>query len=88
MQSAFLNGRSIHDNTILAYEIFHSLKHKLGNGGLMALKLDMVEAFEFVEWDFILKILRLLGFNTIWTQWIKIESKYYLFFNHVGWLSL
>jgi hypothetical protein len=41
MQSVFLKGRSIHDNTILAHEVFHSMKHKRGNGGLMALKLDM-----------------------------------------------
>jgi len=27
-QSAFLKGRSIHDNTILAHEIFHSMKQK------------------------------------------------------------
>jgi hypothetical protein len=70
-QSAFLKGRSIHDNTVLAHEIFHSMKHKQGNGGLMALKLDMEKAFDSMEWEFILKILRLLGFNSIWTQWIK-----------------
>jgi acid stress-induced BolA-like protein IbaG/YrbA len=27
-QSAFLKGRSIHDNTILAYEVFHTMKKK------------------------------------------------------------
>jgi hypothetical protein len=56
MQSAFLKGRSIHDNTILAHEVFHSMKRKRGNGGLMALKLDMEKAFDFMEWNFLLKI--------------------------------
>ena len=70
-QSAFLKGRSIHDNTILAHEVFHSMKQKKGNGGLMALKLDMEKAFDSMEWEFLLKILELLGFNSTWTHWIR-----------------
>jgi exonuclease III len=71
MQSAFLKGRSIHDNTILAHEVFHSMKQKRGNGGLMALKLDMEKAFDSMEWDFLLKILSLLGFHPTWVHWIS-----------------
>jgi hypothetical protein len=56
-QSVFLKGRSIHDNTILAHEVFHSMKQKKGNGGLMALKLDMAKAFDSMEWNFLLRIL-------------------------------
>jgi hypothetical protein len=59
IQSSFLKGRSIHDNTILAHELFHSTKHKKGNGGLMALKLDMEKAFDSMECEFLLKILAL-----------------------------
>jgi hypothetical protein len=70
-QSTFLMGHSIHDNTILTYEIFHSMKQKKGNGGLMAVKLDMEKAFDSMEWDFLLKILSLLGFNYRWIQWIS-----------------
>jgi hypothetical protein len=70
-QSAFLKGWSIHDNTILAHEIFHSMKQKKGNRGLMALKLDMEKAFDYMEWEFLLKILKLLGFNSIWIHWIR-----------------
>ncbi|XP_059437358.1 uncharacterized protein LOC132170396 [Corylus avellana] len=64
------DGRSIHDNTILAHELFHTMKQKKGNGGLMALKLDMAKAFDSMEWDFLLKILNLLGFHPTWVQWI------------------
>jgi exonuclease III len=70
-QSAFLKGRSIHDNTILAHELFHSMKQKKGNGALMALKLDMEKAFDSMEWNFLLRILTLLGFHPIWVQWIR-----------------
>jgi hypothetical protein len=48
-QSAFLQGHSIQDNSILAYEIFHSMKKKRGSGGLMALKIDMEKAFDRME---------------------------------------
>jgi hypothetical protein len=48
-QFAFLKGRLIHENSILAHEIFHSMKNKKGNGGLMAIKLDMEKAFDFME---------------------------------------
>jgi hypothetical protein len=48
-QSAFLKGRSIQDNIVLAHEFFHSMKQKKGNGGLMALKLDMEKAFDCME---------------------------------------
>jgi hypothetical protein len=68
---AFLKGRSIHDNTILAHEVFQSMKQKKGNGGLLALKLDMEKAFNSMEWDFLLKILSLLGFHPTWIQWVS-----------------
>jgi hypothetical protein len=64
-QLAFLKGRYIHDNTDLAHELFHSLKQKKGNGGLMALKLDMEKAFDSMELEFLLKILPLHGFNSM-----------------------
>jgi hypothetical protein len=48
-QFAFLKGRLIHENSILAHEIFHSMKNKKGNGGPMAIKLDMEKAFDFME---------------------------------------
>jgi hypothetical protein len=37
----------------------------------MALKLDMEKAFDSMEWDFLLKILPLLGFNSMGIYWIR-----------------
>ncbi|XP_059446389.1 uncharacterized protein LOC132177930 [Corylus avellana] len=44
---------------------------KKGIGSLMALKLDMEKAFDSMEWDFLLRILTLLGFHPVWVQWIR-----------------
>jgi hypothetical protein len=70
-KSAFLPGRSIQDNSILAHEIFHSMKKKKGNGALMALKLNMEKAFDRMEWGFISKIFSCLGFNLKWIRMIE-----------------
>lgn len=70
-QSAFIKGRSIHDNSILAHELFHSMKNKKGNGGLMAIKLDMEKAFDRMEWNFLLKKFLALGFSQSWIHLIE-----------------
>ena len=49
--------RLITDNVLVAYEILHFPKHKMGrNDSFMAAKLDMSKAFDRVERNFIEKI--------------------------------
>jgi hypothetical protein len=62
-QSAFVPGRMITDNVLLAYEITHLMHTKKGgHDGLVAIKLDMSKAYDRVEWDFLEQMMVRMGF--------------------------
>ncbi|XP_074301449.1 uncharacterized protein LOC141632838 [Silene latifolia] len=62
-QNAFLAGRSISDNTLLAHEAIHKLNmYKHGKFGKVAFKVDMSKAFDRVKWDFLQAVLLKFGF--------------------------
>lgn len=63
-QSAFIPGRLIIDNIMVAYELMHFMKRKTkGKQGWMALKLDMSKTYNRVEWGFLEVVLKKMGFN-------------------------
>ncbi|XP_021751223.1 uncharacterized protein LOC110716880 [Chenopodium quinoa] len=68
-QSAFVPGRQITDNALIAFEVFHAMKRKREERhGTIALKLDMMKAYDRVEWGFIEQTMIKLGFDISFIQ--------------------
>ncbi|KAL0405879.1 UNVERIFIED_CONTAM: LINE-1 retrotransposable element O protein [Sesamum latifolium] len=69
-QNTFVPGRKIGDNILLAHELFmgYNQKHMPKR---CALKVDLRKAYDKVEWDFWLEVLRLFGFSDIFIGWVE-----------------
>ncbi|CAH1440394.1 unnamed protein product [Lactuca virosa] len=68
-QSAFIPGRSIVDNILLAQELMVGYKNKRGVPKC-TIKIDIQKAYDTVDWNFLSRILQGFGFHTIMIQWI------------------
>ncbi|WOH04087.1 hypothetical protein DCAR_0623493 [Daucus carota subsp. sativus] len=73
VQSGFMQGRQISDGILLVSEIISSMKSKKCRG--VILKLDFEKAFDSVNWDFLLHLLRTLNFHDRWIRWIEVILK-------------
>lgn len=63
-QSAFVLGRSILDNAMVAIEVVHFMKTKTkGTDGYVALKLDISKAYDRMDWDYPRQVMLKMGFD-------------------------
>ncbi|XP_058192210.1 uncharacterized protein LOC131309618 [Rhododendron vialii] len=70
-QNGFVPTRMILDNVLIAHEMLEFIrKRKRGKRAMYALKLDMNKAYDRVDWNFLLGVLRTMGFSQKWVGWI------------------
>jgi hypothetical protein len=64
-QSAFIPGRLITDNALIAFECIHSIQTgSAQRKNFCAYKLDMAKAYDRVDWNFLEGVLAKLGFHS------------------------
>ncbi|KAL4373402.1 hypothetical protein AHAS_Ahas05G0078200 [Arachis hypogaea] len=68
-QSAFVQGRKIHDGALIACETVQWLKQRKKKSAII--KLDFQKAYDRVKWKFVDIVLQKMGFGQRWQGWIK-----------------
>ena len=63
-------GRLITDNLLVAYECVHAIRKRKRRKPICAVKLDMMKAYDRVEWEFLEQMLHKFGFSDHWTKMV------------------
>lgn len=75
-QSAFVHGRNIMDNVLIAFEMIHHMRLKnRGNVGEIALTLDISKAYDRVSWKFLRHRMKAMNFSEKWIGWMLLCVK-------------
>lgn len=70
-QAAFVPGRYIHDNTIMAQEIIRGYGRKNISARCM-IKMDLQKAYDSIQWSFVDQLLRCMGCPTSFVKLIIV----------------
>ena len=68
-QSAFIEGRHLLHSALIANEVIEEAKRS--NKSCLVFKVDYEKAYDSVSWDFLLYMLRRIGFSSKWVKWIE-----------------
>lgn len=69
VQSAFLGGRNIQDEILIASEVIDFWKKRKLKGAII--KLDFEKAYDNLNWKYLLQMMEFFGFPNKWIAWIK-----------------
>ena len=68
-QSAFIRGRHMLYSVIIANEVVEEAQRS--KKPCLVFKVDYEKAYDSVSWDFLIYMLRRIGFCSKWIQWIE-----------------
>jgi hypothetical protein len=77
----------ITDNALIAFECLHAIR--CGNNRSKkfgAFKLDLIKAYDRVDWKYLKGVLQQVGFQSRWMQWVMecvTTVKFSIHFNNV-----
>ncbi|XP_078175174.1 uncharacterized protein LOC144568677 [Carex rostrata] len=69
-QTAFVRGRQISENFVVVREIMQYVSQ--ARQFVAFFKIDFAKAFDTVNWDFLLTVMRARGFPLKWINWIEM----------------
>ena len=69
-QVAFVPNRWINENVVLAHEIVHNFKYTGKKKGFLRIKLDFQKAYDRMELNFLIVVLKAFGFSNIFINLI------------------
>lgn len=72
-QTAFMHGRQISENFLVTREILHHIQFSKKPAVFM--KIDFAKAFDSIEWEFLIEVMKARGFPQKWINWIEVLLK-------------
>ena len=68
-QNAFVKGRQILDAALIVNEAVDSMLRRTDSG--LVCKLDIEKAYDHLNWEFVVEVIRRKGFGQRWLTWIS-----------------